>query len=153
MVLKQHRQGCLLNMSFFFFFLEDSSKIFPENFSDQSLLLHEREVTCLHDYLPSHYSQISDWPSIFFPVSWRKRKKSQRETEYSQTGWVKASNWQLGYKLHCFPQKPLTLVDFLVPILKIGQCPWSRISSGKPCFQQWKQIISLLFSHYRVVIQ
>lgn len=65
------------------------------------------------------------------------------------------SSW--GYKALCFIQKPLTPVDFFISILKIGQCPWSRISSNKllPCSQQWKQIISLFFFffHYRVVIQ
>lgn len=55
------------------------------------------------------------------------------------------SSW--GYKALCFIQKPLTLVDFFISILKIGQCPWSRISSNKllPSSQQWKQIISLFF--------
>lgn len=55
------------------------------------------------------------------------------------------SSW--GYKALCFIQKPLTPVDFFISILKIGQCPWSRISSNKllPCSQQWKQIISLFF--------
>lgn len=140
MVLKQHRQGCLLNMSFSGRLQWNLSwklfqtKVFYYMRGERNLPTHD----CCH-----HYSQISDWPSIFFPVSWRKRKKSHwKENIPKQAGWKRLiGSW--GYKPHCFPQKLLTLVDFLAPILKIGQCPWSRISSSKPCFQQWKQIISL----------
>ena len=144
MVPQQHRQGCLLNISFFFFW-KTPVKSFLKTF-------HTKVFYYMRGKLPAYMiichhiiaKFLTDHPSFFQSHEGEGRNHTEEENIPKHVGWRHLiGSW--GYKPHCFPQKLLTLVDFLVPILKIGQCPWSRISSSKPCFQQWKQIISLFF--------
>lgn len=143
MVPQQHRQGCLLNISFFFW--KTPVKSFLKTFHT-NVFYYMRGKLPAYMIICHHITAkfLTDRPSFFQSHEGEGRNHTEKENIPKHAGWRHLiGSW--GYKPHCFPQKLLTLVDFLVPILKIGQCPWSRISSSKPCFQQWKQIISLFF--------